>query len=51
MLLKRLKLHQFFSGVARTCWYTQVWVLEGAHKFENFSRKAVFLASSGKKQN
>jgi len=39
MVLKRLKLPQFFNGVARTCSYTQAWVSEEGQEFENFSKK------------
>jgi len=48
MVLKRLKLPQIFNVVARNFSYTQAWVLEVGDKFENFSKKAVFLVSSGK---
>ena len=48
MVLKRLKLHQFFHGVARTFSYTQEWVSEGGHEFKNFRKNVVFLVSSGK---
>jgi len=50
MVLKRLKLHQFFNGVAQTFSYTKAWVSERGQEFEIFSKKAVFLVSSGKKQ-
>jgi len=43
MVLKRLKLHQFFHGVARTFSYTQAWVSEEGQEFENFSKKCCFL--------
>jgi len=33
MVLKGLKLHQVFDGVARTLSDTQVWVLEGGQEF------------------
>jgi len=36
--------------VAQTFSYTQTWVAEGGQEFEIFSKKAVFLVSSGKKQ-
>jgi len=29
MVLRRLKLHQFFNGMAQTFSYTQAWVSEG----------------------
>ena len=50
MVLKRLKSHRCFSGVSRFFSYTQAGVSEGGHEFENFSKKAVFLISSGKKK-
>jgi len=50
MVLKRLKLHQFFNGVARFFSYTQAWVSEGRKEFEISAKKVVFLVSSGKKQ-
>jgi len=49
-VLKRLKLHRFFSGVARTFSYTQAWVSEEGQEFENFSNKAVCSVSSDKKK-
>jgi len=36
--------------VARTFSYIQTWVAEGGQEFEVFSKNAVFLVSSGKKQ-
>jgi len=51
MVLKRLKLHQVFDGVARTFYDTQVWVSEGGKEFENFSEKGYFPSfECGKKQ-
>jgi len=41
MVFKRLKLHQFFNGVARTFPYTQAWVLERKQEFE-ISAKRLF---------
>jgi len=55
MVLKRLKLHQFFNGVTRIFSSTQAWVPEGgknlkisAKKFF-YSSKNCFVVSSGKK--
>jgi len=47
MVLKRLKLHQFFSGVAQTFSYTKAWVLQGAMNLKISAKKAVSLVSSG----
>jgi len=44
MVLKRLKLHKLFNGVAPSFSYTQAWVLEGGQQFENFSKKCCFLS-------
>jgi len=44
MVLKCLKLHQFFNGVARTFSYTQAWLSEGGQEFENFSKKTCILS-------
>jgi len=43
IVLKRLKLHHSFNGVARIFSYTQAWVSEGEQEFENFSKKGCFL--------
>jgi len=52
MVLKRLKLHKVFDGVARTFSDTQAWVLEGGQDFENFSKKGYLLSfECGKKTN
>jgi len=48
MVLKRLKLHHIFNGVARTFSYTQAWVSEGGRNLKILATKAVFLFSSGK---
>ena len=51
MVLKRLKLHQVFDGVARTFSDTQVWVSEGGQECENFSENGKFLSfECGKNQ-
>jgi len=44
MVLKRLKLHQLFNGMARTFSCTQAWVSENGQEIENFSKKGCFLS-------
>jgi len=44
MVLKRLKLHQVFIGVAPIFSDTQPWVLEGGKEFKNFSKKGYYLS-------
>jgi len=51
MVLKRLKLHQFFNGVARTVSYIQAPVLEGGQEFENVSKKGCCLSFEWYKPN
>jgi len=43
MVLKRLKLQEFFNGVAQTFAYTQAGVSEGVEGFVKFSKKCCFL--------
>jgi len=50
MVLKRLKLHQFFHGVARMFFYTQAWMSKGGRNLKISAKRAVFLVLSGKKQ-
>jgi len=50
MVLKRLKLQQFFNGVAQTFSYTQGWVSEGGRNLKISAKNAAFLISSGKNQ-
>jgi len=49
-VLKRLKLHQVFDGVARTFSDTQAWVSEEGQEFEKFSKKDYLSFECGKKQ-
>jgi len=44
MVLKRLKFHQDFDGVARTFSDPQAWTSEEEQEFENFSKKGSFLS-------
>jgi len=46
MVVKRLKLHQVFDGVARTFSDPQAWVSEGGRIFKFSAKKAIFLVSS-----
>ena len=39
MVLKRLKLHQLFNGVAWMFSYTQACVSEGGQEFKNLKKK------------
>jgi len=48
--VETLEITPSFNGVARSFIYTQAWLSEGAHEFENFGKMVVFLVSSGKKQ-
>jgi len=50
MILIRLKQHQLFNGVARMFSYTQAWAPEEGAGISKFSKKAVFLVLSDKKQ-
>jgi len=43
-VLKRLKLHQVFDGVAWTFSDPQAWVSEGEQEFQNFCKKGYFLS-------
>jgi len=48
--VKTLQITPICNGVVRTFSYTQAWLSEGGPEFEHFSKKALFLVSSGKKQ-
>jgi len=50
MVLKGLKLHQFFNSLARTFSSSEAWVSERRKEFENFGKNVIFLVSSGKNQ-
>jgi len=50
MVLKGLKLHQFFNNLARTFSSSKAWVSERRKEFENVGKKIIFLVSSGKNQ-
>jgi len=50
MVLKRLKLPKFLVEWHELFLHTSMWVSEEGQELENFSKNAVFLISSAKKQ-